>query len=145
MGVNSTNLGQSQHMQLSSNLASMSLSGVGVGASNPHNNVNGMTGGGSLGGGNLGNNNINISHSQQELLHLSMSRQGTPVGNIGGLDHNTLYQDHSPHSHSNLPLSLHGSQSSTYLDYHLGGVDLSPTRSHGDPPAHHAYILTPIY
>ena len=151
MGVNTTNLGQShtQPLQLPSNLTNMT--GLTMTTSSGQlSGGNGLNGGGSLGGGGSiggggsmggggGNINNSHSHSQQELLQMSMSRQSTPVGSGVGLDHLTLYQDHlsggSPrntHPHNNPCLSH--SQSSTYLDYHLGGVDLSPTRSHGDPP-----------
>ena len=142
MGVNSTNMGQPQPLQLSSilsNATGLSLSS----SSNQLNNVSGLSGGGSLSGGNL-NNNL----SQQELLQLSMSRQSTPhlgVGGGGGLDHTNIYHDASggsprnvhPHPTQSLSQGISQSNSSNYLDYHLGGVDLSPTRSHGDHlPSH---------
>ena len=138
MGVNTTNMGQSQ-LQLPSNLISMT--GLSISSSsNQLNNVSGLTGGGSLGGGSLSGSNLNNNLSQQELLQLSMSRQSTPchLGTTGGggMDHTNLYHDasggspRSAHPHSNPGLSQ--SHSSSYLDYHLGGVDLSPTRNHGN-------------
>ena len=145
MGVNSTNMGQPQPLQLSSilsNATGFSLSS----SSNQLNNVSGLSGGGSLSGGNL-NNNL----SQQELLQLSMSRQSTPHlggGGGGGLDHTNIYHDASGGSPRNVhPHPTQGisqSNSSNYLDYHLGGVDLSPTRSHGDHlPSHLPFNIPP--